>query len=89
MILSRLRDSPRLHHPPLIQAHKLVTKLIDLLWAVGNEDEGHALGAEISDLRVAFVLERLIPHGEDLVSQKNVGLKVDGYGEAQAHLHAG
>ena len=56
---------------------------------MGNEDEGHALGAEFGDLRVAFFLEGLVAHGEDLVGQEDVGLQVDGHGEAQAHLHAG
>uniref|UniRef100_E6QEM5 Uncharacterized protein n=1 Tax=mine drainage metagenome TaxID=410659 RepID=E6QEM5_9ZZZZ len=82
------RDPPLLHHPPLIQAHILVAKLVDLLGAVGNEDEGHALSAEFSDLRVAFFLEGLVAHGEDLVGQEDVGLQVDGHGEAQTHLHA-
>ncbi len=82
-------NPPCFHHPPLIQAYILVAKLVDLLGAVGDEDEGHALSAEISDLRVAFFLEGLVAHGEDLVGQEDVGLQVDGHGETQAHLHAG
>ena len=56
---------------------------------MGDEDEGHTLGAEFGDSGVAFVLEGLVAHGEDLVGEEDVGLQVHRHGEAQAHLHAG
>ncbi len=56
---------------------------------VAHQQERLALGQELLDAPQAAVGESLVAHGEHLVDQQDVGVGVDGHGEAQAHVHAG
>ena len=56
---------------------------------MGHDDDRAPLVLELSELVHALVLEFHVAHGQDLVDEEDVRLDVDGYGEAQAHVHAG
>ena len=78
-----------LYHLPMFQPHELVTELIDLFRAMGNQDERHAFRTQCGDLGEALVLEGLVAYGKDLIGEQDVRLQMDRHGEAQAHLHSG
>ena len=79
---------PFIDDMPLFQADVVVAELVDLLGIVGDEQKGHALSAQLADLREALFLKGLVADGENLVGQDDVWLQMDGDRKAQAHLHA-
>ena len=62
--------------------------LADEVGGVGDDDDRAALGLEGGDLVEALALERLVADGEDLVDEQDVGVDVDGDGEAEPDVHA-
>jgi hypothetical protein len=53
-----------------------------------DENHGHALLMELHDSFLAFVLERYVAHGEHLIEQQNVRIKMSGNRKPQPHVHA-
>ena len=78
-----------LYHLPMFQPHELVTELIDLLRAMGNQNKRHTFRAQCGNLGEALVLERLVAYGKDLVGQQDIRFQMDSHGKTQAHLHPG
>ena len=82
------RSPPFIDDMPLFQADVVVAELVDLFGIVGDEQKGHALSAQLADLRETLFLKGLVADGENLVGQDDVWLQMDGDRKAQAHLHA-
>ena len=75
-------------HLALAQPEDVVAHLLHQAEAVGHDQDGLAAPAELADLVEALAGEGLVAHGQDLVDQEDVGVHVDGHGEAEAHVHA-
>ena len=73
--------------PAVVEDERPVADLAGGLGGVGDEHDRAALGLELLDPAQAFHLERLVADGEDFVDEEDVGVEVDGHGEAEAHVH--
>ncbi len=76
-------------HFAVAQPEGLVAHLLDEAEAVGDDHDGAAPATEIAYLVEALAREGLVAHGEDLVDEEDVGLGMDGHGEAEARVHPG
>ena len=74
-------------HLALVEHHGPLADRTDLVWRVGDEDDGPSVLLELSDAIEALSLEPLVAHCEDLVDDQDVRVDVDRHGEAQAHVH--
>ena len=54
---------------------------------MGDEHDRPPLVLELLDPVEALALEPLVPHGQDLVDDEDVGVDVDRHGEAQPDVH--
>ncbi len=66
-----------------------MTELLHHVQPVAYQHNGNPLGLEVAHLGEAFLLESGVAHRQHLVHQQDLGVAVDGHGEAQAHVHAG
>src|SRR4029453_4745798 len=87
--LGRLHRVAVVQHPAVVQDHSPAADPRDQVEGVGDEQDRAAPLREPADLVQALALERLVPHGQDLVDQQDVGADVDGHGEPEAHVLAG
>ncbi len=71
------------------EQHRALAQLLDRGRVVRDEDDRPAAPLELEDLAEALLLEGLVPDGEDLVEEQDVGGQVRRDGEAEAHVHAG
>ena len=76
------------HHRAVVEHHDPVADLAGQVGAVGDEQDRLALLLDLLDAVEALLLEDLVADGEHLVDQQDVGVDVDGHGEAQPHVHA-
>src|SRR5258705_5139405 len=76
--LPPLLDGPVVRQPAVMQHRGAGAELLRRLRAVRDEAEGDARAAEVSDPGLALLLEPLVPHGQDLVDDQDVGLHVLG-----------
>ena len=59
-----------------------------LVGRVGDQQDGAALLLEELHPVDALALEALVADGQHLVDDQDVGVDVDGHGEAEPHVHA-
>lgn len=82
-------DFSLFYHLTVIETDEEIAEFLYLRGAVGNQDETHAILTQLRNPCMALFLECLVTHGQNLIGQEDVRLEMDGYREAQTHLHAG
>ena len=75
--------------PAVVEHERPVADLAGGLGGVRDEHDRPALGLELLDPAQALHLERLVADGEHFVDEQDVGVEVDGHGEAEADVHPG
>jgi len=72
----------------VVEPGDLIAEGAHLLQAVGDDDDGATVLAELGELVHAPLLELHVADGQDLVDQEDLRLDVNGHREAQTHIHA-
>src|SRR5437588_4578413 len=85
----RIARGPVERDGALAEQHRALAEPLDGRRVVGDEDDRAAALLELEDLAEALALERLVPDGEDLVEQQDVGLEVGRDREPETHVHPG
>src|SRR5690606_39045256 len=80
---------PDVHHLSLVQDQALVTDSSQGGQTVGDDDQGFPGVFQFLHLGVTFLFEILVPHRQYLIDQDDVGIDVDGDGEAEPLLQSG
>jgi hypothetical protein len=76
-----------LPHLPVHEPDGRAAQGSDGVEAVGDEDDGPALGPELRDALVALDLETLVADRQHLVDEEDLGVYADGHRERQAGVH--
>ena len=81
-------DGPVEANRAVDEQDRAVAQPLDGRGVVGDEQDRPAAFLEGCDDAEALSLEALVPDGEHLVEQQDVGLEECGDGEAETHRHA-
>ena len=72
----------------VLEPQRAAAKLLDVIHAVGTEQQSSTVLQELLDPGDALALERLIADSKNFVGNQNFRLHGRRYGESQAHDHA-